>query len=109
MEGGVDIRHFSYPVYRAFLLYLYTDQVNPCLDCGLYRLYTLSRWTSRLRTPSGCWTWLTATVRLRQLGYCHALLHVYGKQEIEHPGPLPSFFRCLKHRYDRCPAVKAAV
>jgi len=28
MEGGVDIRHFSYPVYRAFLLYLYTDQVD---------------------------------------------------------------------------------
>ena len=27
-KGCVDIRHFSYPVYRAFLLYLYTDQVD---------------------------------------------------------------------------------
>ena len=28
MEGCIDIRHFSYPVYRAFLLYLYTDTVD---------------------------------------------------------------------------------
>ena len=27
-EGCIDIRHFSYPVYRAFLHYLYTDQVD---------------------------------------------------------------------------------
>ena len=27
-KGCVDIRHFSYPVYRAFLLYLYTDQAS---------------------------------------------------------------------------------
>ena len=26
-SGSIDIRHFSYPVYRAFLNYLYTDQV----------------------------------------------------------------------------------
>ena len=28
MEGCIDIRHFSYAVYRAFLLYLYTDTVD---------------------------------------------------------------------------------
>ena len=28
VEGCIDIRHFSYPVYRAFLLYLYTDTVD---------------------------------------------------------------------------------
>ena len=27
-EGCIDIRHFSYPVYRAFLMYLYTDKVD---------------------------------------------------------------------------------
>ena len=27
-SGCVEIKFFSYPVYRAFLLYLYTDQVN---------------------------------------------------------------------------------
>lgn len=28
VEGCIDIRHFSYAVYRAFLLYLYTDTVD---------------------------------------------------------------------------------
>ena len=28
VEGCVDIRHFSYPVYHAFLRYLYTDEVE---------------------------------------------------------------------------------
>jgi len=28
VEGCVDIRHFSYPVYHAFLKYLYTDEVE---------------------------------------------------------------------------------
>jgi len=27
-SGVIEIRHFSYPVYRAFLNYLYTDQVD---------------------------------------------------------------------------------
>ena len=27
-SGSIAIRHFSYPVYRAFLNYLYTDQVD---------------------------------------------------------------------------------
>ena len=27
-SGSIDIRHFSYTVYRAFLNYLYTDQVD---------------------------------------------------------------------------------
>ena len=26
--GCIEIRHFSYPVYRAFLHYLYTDHVD---------------------------------------------------------------------------------
>jgi len=28
MQGQIDIRFFTYPVYRAFLQYLYTDQVD---------------------------------------------------------------------------------
>ena len=27
-SGTIDIRHFTYPVYRAFLQYLYTDEVE---------------------------------------------------------------------------------
>jgi RCC1 and BTB domain-containing protein len=39
--GCIEIRHFTFPVYRAFLQYLYTDEVElPPEDAiGRYHLY----------------------------------------------------------------------
>ena len=46
MEGCIDIRYFTYPVYKAFLQYLYTDEVDlPPEDAigktGVYILHIL--------------------------------------------------------------------
>ena len=37
-SGVIEIRHFSYPVYRAFLNYLYTDQVDLYFHLSLFEV-----------------------------------------------------------------------